>query len=79
MCESKLALAIDCWTSLNHHACMSIVVSWLRKLKDGTEELTESLLDFFELPRLHSGFNMAEAVAKCLEEYGIEAKVSNVC
>ncbi|KAJ3819508.1 hypothetical protein EV361DRAFT_767377, partial [Lentinula raphanica] len=26
MCEYKVALALDCWTSPNHRACMSIIV-----------------------------------------------------
>ncbi|KAJ3816948.1 hypothetical protein F5880DRAFT_1493684 [Lentinula raphanica] len=75
MCEYKVALALDCWTSPNHRACMSITVSWVRRMKDDTEELTTMLLDFFELPCSHSGFNMATAVEKTLREYGIEDKV----
>ncbi|KAJ3963536.1 hypothetical protein EV361DRAFT_777336, partial [Lentinula raphanica] len=59
MCEYKLALALDCWMSPNHRACMSITVSWVWKQKDETEELTTMLLDFFELPCSHSGLNMA--------------------
>lgn len=55
---------------------MSIVVSWLQKSEDGTEELTTTLLDFIELPCSHSGENMAEALAKTLREYGIDGKVS---
>lgn len=55
---------------------MSIVVTWLRKLENGTEELTTTILDFLELPCSHSAENMAEALAKTLEEYGIDGKVS---
>lgn len=55
---------------------MSVVVTWLRKSEEGTEELTTTLLDFIELPRSHSGENMAEALAKTLREYGIDGKVS---
>jgi len=55
---------------------MSVGTSWLRKLKNGEEELTSKLLDFFELPCSHSAENMAEALAKVLREYGIDDKVS---
>ncbi|KAJ3739139.1 hypothetical protein EV360DRAFT_5429, partial [Lentinula raphanica] len=57
-CEYKLALAVDCWTSPNHHAMMSITVSWVHK-KEGKEELTTTIIDFFKLPCFHSGRNMA--------------------
>lgn len=55
---------------------MSIVVTRVRKSKDGTEEKVTHLLDFVELPHSHSGDNMAEAVQNVLREYGIEDKVS---
>ena len=48
----------------------------MRKGKDGKEALVMHLLDFIELPCLHSGENMAEALAKVLKDYGIEDKVS---
>ncbi|KAJ3751653.1 hypothetical protein EV360DRAFT_76038 [Lentinula raphanica] len=47
MCEYKVTLALDCWTSPNHRACMSITVS----------------------------INMATAVEKTLQEYGIQNKI----
>jgi hypothetical protein len=37
---------------------------------------TSIVLDIHELPRSHSGENMAEAFAKILTEYGIKDKVS---
>ncbi|KAJ3753997.1 hypothetical protein EV360DRAFT_28664, partial [Lentinula raphanica] len=61
VCEYKLALALDCWTSPNHHAIMSITVSWVRKHTEDKEELTTKILDFLELPCSHTGANMAEA------------------
>ncbi|KAE9392697.1 hypothetical protein BT96DRAFT_748908, partial [Gymnopus androsaceus JB14] len=47
--DSELAIAIDCWTSPNHRAWMSITISRTRKGKDGKEELVTHLLDFIEL------------------------------
>ena len=55
---------------------MSIVVTWLQKSENGTEELTTTILDFIELPCSHSAENMVEALAKTLKEYGIDGKVS---
>ncbi|KAE9396324.1 hypothetical protein BT96DRAFT_1040439, partial [Gymnopus androsaceus JB14] len=57
--NGELPVVIDCWTSPNHHAFMSIVVNWLCKLENGTEELTTILLDFIELPCSHTTENMA--------------------
>ncbi|KAE9383503.1 hypothetical protein BT96DRAFT_843747, partial [Gymnopus androsaceus JB14] len=76
--NDELPIAIDCWTSPNHCAWMSIVVTWLWKGKDGKEELTTTQLDFVELPCSHSAENMAEALAKVLKEYRIEGKVSTI-
>jgi hypothetical protein len=33
------------------------------------------ILDFVELPRSHSGVNLAEAFAQVLKDFGIEHKV----
>ncbi|KAJ3833150.1 hypothetical protein F5878DRAFT_523045, partial [Lentinula raphanica] len=49
-----IPVELDCWTSPNHHAFMSVMVKILRKGKDGTEKPTSLLLDFIELPRSHS-------------------------
>ncbi|KAE9402042.1 hypothetical protein BT96DRAFT_816998, partial [Gymnopus androsaceus JB14] len=74
--DGEIPVAVDCWTSPNHHAFMSIETTWLRRMKDGTEELTTTLLDFVELPCSHSAENMAEALDKTFKEYGIDGKVS---
>ncbi|KAE9385925.1 hypothetical protein BT96DRAFT_754853, partial [Gymnopus androsaceus JB14] len=73
--DGKLPIAIDHWMSPNHHVFMSIVIVWLRKLDNGEEELTTTILDFIELPCSHSAENMAEVLAKVLKEYGIDGKV----
>lgn len=56
---------------------MSISVSCLRKREDGVEEPITHILDFIELPCLHTGRNMGEWVVQVLEEYGIQNKVSD--
>ncbi|KAF5355384.1 hypothetical protein D9757_014613 [Collybiopsis confluens] len=73
-----LPIALDTWTSPNHHAFMSVTTSWPRKQADGKEELFTTLLDFVELPVSHSGENMASAVAKILMLYGIEKKLLSI-
>lgn len=55
---------------------MSVTVTWLRKDAEGHEELTTVILDFIELPCSHSARNMADALAKSLQSYGIDKKVS---
>ncbi|KIK57252.1 hypothetical protein GYMLUDRAFT_61541 [Collybiopsis luxurians FD-317 M1] len=73
--KGELPIALDCWTSPNHHTFMSISVSWLHNNENG-EQLMTMLLDFLELPRSHSTENMAQAAVQTLREYGIEKKVS---
>jgi hypothetical protein len=50
---------------------MNVMVSWIRQ-----GEPTTAILDFIELPRSHSGQNMAEALVDTLNRYGIAHKVS---
>ncbi|KAF5364882.1 hypothetical protein D9757_015275 [Collybiopsis confluens] len=73
-----LPIAIDTWTSPNHHAFMSVITSWPRKQADGKEDLFTTLLDFVELLVSHSGENMASAVAEILKSYGIEDKLLSI-
>lgn len=51
---------------------------WSRKKDNKEKELTTTILDFIELPCSHSAMNMANAVKKSLQEYGIEQKVSEI-
>ena len=74
--DGEIPIALDCWTSPNHRAWMSIATSRVRRRDDGTEETVTHLLDFVELPHSHSGENMAEALRKVLIDYGVEHKVS---
>jgi hypothetical protein len=66
-----LGLATDCWTSPNHQAFLAVTVQFL----DG--RITKSIiLDVVELPKSHTGVNMATVIAKIIHEFGIEKKVS---
>ncbi len=69
--QGFLAYQLDCWTSPNHHAYMNIFVTWIRN----GEPIT-TILDFIELPKSHSGQNMAQALVNTLNCYGIAHKVS---
>lgn len=71
--DGELPIAID--SSPNHCAFMSITVTRLKRLENGTEEPTTTILDFVELPSSHLAENMAEALT-ILKEYGLDGKVS---
>ncbi|KAJ3753122.1 hypothetical protein EV360DRAFT_6558, partial [Lentinula raphanica] len=58
--EYLIPIEVDCWSSPNHRAFMSIIANVLRKVKDeAPEELTRILINFVELPCSHSAENMA--------------------
>ncbi|KAJ3831541.1 hypothetical protein F5878DRAFT_549418 [Lentinula raphanica] len=73
--EYLVPIELDCWTSPNHHAFMSIMGRIIRNGTDGQEKLTSVLLDFVELPCSHTAENMANAVEATLKDYGIREKV----
>ncbi|KAJ3816387.1 hypothetical protein F5880DRAFT_1494337 [Lentinula raphanica] len=73
--EYLVPIELDCWTSPNHHAFMSIMGRIIRNGTDGQEKLTSVLLDFVELPCSHTAENMANAVEATLKDYGITEKV----
>ncbi|KAJ3833742.1 hypothetical protein F5878DRAFT_492977, partial [Lentinula raphanica] len=61
--EYLIPVELDCWSSPNHRAFMSVMIHIFRNSdENGAEELTAVLLDFVELPCSHSGENMAEAL-----------------
>ena len=64
---------MDAWTSLNHKAYVAITIH----LKQGGKPLA-MLLDFVEVPKSHTGLNLALAFIKVLDDFGIEEKVSAV-
>jgi hypothetical protein len=69
--DGALNFATDAWTSPNHRAYIAITVHFEQK---GVP--ISMLLDLVEVPRSHSGVNLAEAFAEILEEFGIKDKVS---
>ena len=62
--------ATDAWTSLNHKAYVVFMVHFAH---EGTP--ISMLLDLVEVAKSHSGMNLADALAKVLEEFGISDKV----
>jgi len=52
---------------------MNVLVSWVRN-----NEPVTAILDFIELPKSHSGENMAKAFFEAVTRYGIAHKVSNL-
>jgi hypothetical protein len=70
--EGALNFATDTWTSPNHKAYIAFTVHFKH---EGSPMLM--LLDLVEVPKSHSGVNLAEAFANVLEEFRIEDKVSS--
>ena len=71
--HGALSFATDAWTSLNHKAYIAVTIHFE---KAGTP--VSMLLDIVEVTCSHSGFNLATAFAKILEEFGISNKASNI-
>lgn len=68
--EGDLNFATDAWTSPNLKAYVAVSIHFE---VDGV--LVGMLLDVVEVARSHSGFNLAAAFAKILEDFGISHKV----
>lgn len=68
--DGKLNFATDAWTSPNHKAYMALTVHLNRNGKP-----MSTLLDVIEVPKSHSGVNLAIAFADVLQTFGIEEKV----
>ena len=66
-----LSFATDAWTSPNHKAYIAVTVHF-----ENSGVPMSMLLDLIEVARSHSGFNLATAFSKILEEFGISDKVS---
>ena len=62
--------ATDAWTSPNSKAYVAVSVHF-----EVNGVPISMLLDLVEVPRSHSGLNLAIAFAKILEEFGISDKV----
>jgi hypothetical protein len=67
-----LSFATDAWTSPNHKVYVAITVH----LEQNRKPLA-MLLDIVEVPKLHTGSNLALAFVKVLKVFGISDKVSD--
>ena len=72
--DGDLHFASDAWTAPNHHAYVAVTVHFIYK-----EQPLALPLDLVEVPRSHSGVNLAEAFADILKEFDIADKVSQQC
>ena len=63
----------DTWTSPNHKAYVAITVHFEQ---NGTP--LAMLLDLVEVPKSHTGLNLALAFIKVLEDFGVDDKVRAV-
>src|SRR5882762_9561134 len=69
--EGALSFATDGWTSPNHKAYVAVTVHF-----ENAGVPVSMLLDIVEVPCSHTGFNLAAAFSKILEEFGISDKVN---
>ena len=70
--NGALSFATDVWTSPNHKAYVAVTVHF-----ENAEVPVSMLLDLIEVTCSHTGFNLATAFSKILEEFGISDKVGN--
>ena len=68
-----MSFATDAWTSPNHKAYVAITVH----LEQNGEPLA-MLLDLVEVPKSHTGYNLALAFVKVLRDFGISDKVMTI-
>lgn len=68
--DGKVSFATDAWTSPNHKAFVAITVH----LEHNGSPLS-MLLDLVEVPKSHTGVNLAIAFAEVLQTFGIKEKV----
>ena len=68
-----MSFATDAWTSPNHKAYVAITVHFEQ---NGTP--LAMLLDLVEVPKSHTGLNLALAFIKVLEDFGVDDKVRAV-
>ena len=71
--EGELHFATDTWTSPNHHAYVAVTVHFVFK-----GHPLALPLDVVEVPRSHSGVNLAQAFAGILKEFDISDKVREI-
>ena len=68
--DGNLNFTTDAWTSPNHKAFVAVTVHF-----EVNGSLVTMLLDLIEVAMSHSGFNLAIAFAKVIDDFGISAKV----
>ena len=69
--DGALNFATDAWTSPNHKAYVAVTVHF-----ENAGVPVSMLLDIVEVACSHSGFNLASAFSKILENFGISDKVN---
>ncbi|KIY61150.1 hypothetical protein CYLTODRAFT_335442, partial [Cylindrobasidium torrendii FP15055 ss-10] len=69
--DGDIHFATDTWTSANHRAFVAITAHLLVDAKPKS-----IILDFFEVPELHTGETFAREISRVFLEFGIETKVS---
>ena len=70
--NGALSFATDAWTSPNHKAYVAVTVHF-----ENAGVPVSMLLNLIEVTCSHTGFNLATAFSKILEEFGISDKVGN--
>jgi len=70
--DGALNFATDSWTSPNHKAFVAVTVHF-----ENAGVAISMLLDIVEVACSHSGFNLAAAFGKILEDFGVSDKASN--
>ena len=68
--DGKLNFATDAWTSPNHKAYIAITVHLEHEGKP-----LSMLLDLVEVPKSHTGANLAAAFADVLKAFGLQDKI----
>ena len=69
--HAKISIALDSWTSPNHHAFLAIIGYYI----DSEWRHCEVLLGFEHLPGQHTGANMAAVVKRVLDHYKISSRL----
>jgi hypothetical protein len=67
------SFATDAWTSPNHRVFITFTIHFAIAGKP-----TSFVLDIVDVPRSHSGKNMADVFYRVLCDFGIENKVSKI-
>ncbi|KAF8235491.1 hypothetical protein L208DRAFT_1206324, partial [Tricholoma matsutake] len=67
--DGDISFATDAWTSPNHYAYVAVTAHFETQGHPIT-----IVLDVVEVPKSHSGMNLAIAFAEVLRDFGIEHK-----